>query len=130
MNTIDFEFTTDMGITFRDALHLTDDELATLSEQVRREQHDGIQRERGDRDVQWCHGGRVTINSSSNGSTATVAKINGASAGGDYMVIQDSTATPTNHWFAGTHSTLVSNTSGWSLADPPPYVPPEVTMLW
>ena len=69
-------------------------------------------------------------NSSSNGSTATVAKINGASAGGDYMVIQDSTATPTNHWFAGTHSTLVSNTSGWSLADPPPYVPPEVTMLW
>ena len=74
--------------------------------------------------------GRVTINSSSNGSTATLAKINGASAGGDYMVIQDSTATPTNHWFAGTHSTLVSNTSGWSLADPPPYVPPEVTMLW
>ncbi len=67
----------------------------------------------------------------SNGATNHLAKINSSSAGSaanlitnssiistDYLSIKDSNATPDNKWYAGTHSTQVSNTGYWKFVSP------------
>jgi len=60
----------------------------------------------------------ATIQSSSAGSAFTFTT---ASAGiaTDYLSIKDSNPTQTNTWYAGTHSTQVSNTGNWLFTNPP-----------
>ena len=57
-------------------------------------------------------GNVITINSSTPTSAAILSKATGTVMG-DYLSIQDSTATGGAVWSAGIHSTNVSNNSGW-----------------
>lgn len=59
-------------------------------------------------------GSLVTINSSTSGTQATMNLTTGAVANSDYLSIKDSNVTPsTGTWYAGAHSTNVSNNTGW-----------------
>ena len=57
-------------------------------------------------------GSLLTINSSSAGTAATLSKSSGI-VYGNYLSIQDSTATGGATWYAGPTSTSVSNNTGW-----------------
>lgn len=59
--------------------------------------------------------GRVSLVSSSVGTKATVSKSSGV-VNSDYLLIQDSGATGGATWYAGGHSSSVSNNSGWIFA--------------
>lgn len=58
----------------------------------------------------------MTINSATPGTAATISSA--ASVGIDYVSIQDSTASGGTPFYAGSHSTLVSNTTNWLASDP------------
>lgn len=57
--------------------------------------------------------GRVAITASTPGSAATLSGTAAQLQNCDYLTIQDSTASPANAFYAGHHSTSVSNVSGW-----------------
>lgn len=57
-------------------------------------------------------GNLVTINSSTAGTQATLSKTSGT-VSCDYLSIQDSGAQGGASWYAGAHSTNVSNNTGW-----------------
>ena len=60
----------------------------------------------------------ITINSSSAGSPATLTKSSGI-VSGDYLSLQDITATGGASWYAGNNSTDVSGNSGWIFTKSP-----------
>lgn len=60
---------------------------------------------------------RVTINSTTAGSAATMSKASGV-VSIDWATIQDSTVTGGATWYAGANSTNVSNNTGWLFTDP------------
>jgi hypothetical protein len=72
----------------------------------------------GNFNVNGTAGKLMTINSSTGGSAATLSKASGT-VSSDYLSIQDSTATGGAGWYAGTHSTNVSNNTGWIFTAPP-----------
>lgn len=61
-------------------------------------------------------GNLITIDSTTGGSRHTLSKSSGV-VECDYMSIQDSNATGGAAWYAGSHSTNVSNNLGWIFAD-------------
>ncbi len=63
-------------------------------------------------------GNIVTVSSDTPGSTFTLNKTGGSAINSDYLSIQDSIATPSESWFAGTHSTNISGNSGWIFSSP------------
>jgi hypothetical protein len=62
--------------------------------------------------VQGTSGKLMTVNSITGGSTFTLSRSSGTESC-DYLSLQDSIATGGAAWYAGTHSTNVSNNSGW-----------------
>lgn len=62
--------------------------------------------------------GRAGIQSSVSGSRATLSQASGTVAG-DYLYLKDSLASGGATFYAGSHSTDVSNNSGWLFTDPP-----------
>ena len=58
-------------------------------------------------------GNLITLNSSTSGTQATLARIGGGTVSVNYLSIKDSSATPSLTWYAGTTSTNVSNNTGW-----------------
>ncbi len=62
--------------------------------------------------------GRVSLVSSSAGTKGTVSKSSGV-VSVDYLTIQDSAATGGASWYAGAHSILVSNDTGWNFSAAP-----------
>lgn len=75
--------------------------------------------------VNGTAGKLMTVNSSTSGATATLSKPSGV-VSADYLSIKDSTATGGAGWYAGTHSTNVSNNTGWAFTAP---VPQELSLL-
>lgn len=72
----------------------------------------------GNFNVQGTAGNLITIASSTPGSQATLSKASGV-VSADYLSLQDSAATGGAGWYAGAHSTNVSNVSGWNFATAP-----------
>jgi hypothetical protein len=68
--------------------------------------------------VNGTAGNLVTLNAS-NSNVSTLVKAGGGVVSCDYLSIIFSTATPGTTWYAGTHSTNVSNNSGWIFTAPP-----------
>lgn len=66
--------------------------------------------------------GRVSLVSSTPTTQATVSKSSGV-VSVDYLTIQDSAATGGAIWYAGSHSILVSNDTGWNFRAPPSGTP-------
>lgn len=64
----------------------------------------------------------ITVNSSSAGTQHTLSKASGI-VSSDYLSLQDSNATGGATWYAGSHSTNVSNNTGWIFADAPLVLP-------
>jgi len=65
-------------------------------------------------------GNLVTLSSDSAGSRFTLSKVGGGTVSCDYLSIRDSAATGASaSWYAGTHSTNVSNNTGWIFTAPP-----------
>lgn len=64
----------------------------------------------------------ITVNSSTGGVQHTLSKSSGFAVS-DYLSIQDSNATGGAGWYAGTHSTNVSNNTGWVFTDAPLILP-------
>ena len=67
--------------------------------------------------VNGIAGNLLTLNSSTPASAAILSKPTGL-VSCDYLSIQDSTATGGARFFAGTHSTNVSNNTGWNFIAP------------
>jgi hypothetical protein len=63
-------------------------------------------------------GALIVITSTSAGTAATVAHT-GSNVSCDYISVKDNTASGTVPFYAGAHSTLVSNTTNWSNRPPP-----------
>jgi hypothetical protein len=63
--------------------------------------------------------GNVVTLRSTTGGTHNLVKTGGGVIATDYMSITDSSATPSNTWFAGPNSTNVSNNSGWIFGGTP-----------
>lgn len=63
-------------------------------------------------------GNLVTINSSTAGSAANFVKTGGV-VSGDYLSVQDISASPASIWYAGANSTNVSGNTGWIFTIPP-----------
>lgn len=85
---------------------------------------------------------QTVTNFSTNGSLGNLAKLISTSAGTpatmttassrisvDYMSIKDSTVTPANTWYAGSHSTNVSGNSGWIFTDAPSSAAPSAMLM-
>ena len=53
------------------------------------------------------------------GSTATVHYTGVGKVSADYLNISNITATPSNTWYAGTHSVDSGGNTGWTFSDPP-----------
>jgi len=64
-------------------------------------------------------GNIITIESTSSGNSFSLVKSGGGKVRSDYLSLKDSAASPTNTWYAGTHSTNVSGNTGWFFRDPP-----------
>jgi hypothetical protein len=65
-------------------------------------------------------GNLITVNSSTAGTQATLAKSGGGQVSVNYLNIRDSAATPsTLTWYAGANSTNTSNNTGWIFTAPP-----------
>lgn len=64
-------------------------------------------------------GNVITINSSSAGSAATLTKSGGGTVSCDYLSLRDNTGSPSNTWYYGNNSTVVSNVNGWNSGNPP-----------
>jgi hypothetical protein len=62
-------------------------------------------------------GNVITINSDSSGNAATLSQASGI-VSCDYLSLQDSTAIGGAGWYAGTHSTNVSDNTGWTFGYP------------
>lgn len=62
--------------------------------------------------VVGASGRKITINSSTGGTPATLSKASGT-VSSDYLTIQDSTATGGAAWYAGANSDNVSGNTGW-----------------
>ena len=73
----------------------------------------------GNFNVSGTAGNLITLNSSSAGTQATLARIGGGTVSANYLSIRDSNATPSLTWYAGTTSTNVSNNTGWIFTDAP-----------
>lgn len=58
-------------------------------------------------------GNVVTIKSTINGLPHNLVKTGGGFVSSDYLSIRDSSASPSNTWYAGANSTNVANNSGW-----------------
>jgi hypothetical protein len=72
----------------------------------------------------WTASGTVgnilTINSSTAATASTLTKTGGGVISGiNYLTIQDSSATPSNTWYAGNNSTNTSNNTGWIFSAAP-----------
>ena len=67
--------------------------------------------------VQGTAGKLMTVNSSTNGTTATLSRAAGT-VNSNYLSLRDSTATGGASWYAGQNSTNLSNNSGWIFALP------------
>lgn len=63
--------------------------------------------------------GRLVIVSSAAGNAATLSKTSGIVATADYLTLQDSAAAGGANWFAGPHSSAVSNVTGWIFGTSP-----------
>lgn len=68
--------------------------------------------------------GRIQWGSTAAGTAWNVSVVSG-NVQSDYLSLQDSHAAGGATFYAGSHSTLVSNDTGWTAADPP--APPSVT---
>lgn len=58
-------------------------------------------------------GNVVTLSRTGGSGTFTLAKSGGGTVETDYISVSNSTVTPTNRWYAGSHSTDGSNNTGW-----------------
>jgi hypothetical protein len=67
----------------------------------------------GNFNVTGTAGNLVTINSSTSGTAAVLDQVTPMILNLDYLSIKDSNPVQTNTWFAGNHSTAVSNTGNW-----------------
>lgn len=63
-------------------------------------------------------GNEITIGSTS-AATHSLVKVGGGNIFCDYLILSYSTATPSNTWYAGAHSTDNGNNSGWIFNAPP-----------
>jgi len=68
--------------------------------------------------VSGTAGNLVTLRSTLPGTQFTLSKSSGT-VSTDYLSLQDSAATGGAAWYAGTHSTNVSNNTGWIFTAPP-----------
>jgi len=68
--------------------------------------------------LKGTNGSLIVITASTAGTAATVAHT-GISVSCDYISVKDNTASGTVPFYAGAHSTLVSNTTNWVLRPPP-----------
>ena len=68
--------------------------------------------------LKGTNGSPIVITASTAGTAATVAHT-GISVSCDYISVKDNTASGTVPFYAGAHSTLVSNTTNWALRPPP-----------
>jgi len=68
--------------------------------------------------VSGTAGNLVTLRSTLPGTQFTLVKASGT-VSSDYLSLQDSNATGGAAWYAGTHSTDVSNNTGWTFTAPP-----------
>lgn len=73
---------------------------------------EGVAQTFGTFNVSGTAGKLMSVTSRVPGSTATISKASGT-VSSDYLTIQDSTATGGAVWYAGVHSTSVSNNTGW-----------------
>ncbi|MEI7757663.1 MAG: hypothetical protein WCI80_01330 [Bacteroidota bacterium] len=70
----------------------------------------------------------LTLKSATAGTQATLNLTGGGTVSVDYLSIQDISATPSSlTWYAGTHSTNVSNNTGWIFSSPS--TPPNVNFF-
>lgn len=68
--------------------------------------------------LKGTNGALIVITASTAGTAATVSRT-GSNVSCDYISVKDNTASGTVPFYAGAHSTLVSNTTNWSLRPPP-----------
>jgi hypothetical protein len=68
--------------------------------------------------LKGTNGSLIVITASTAGTAATVAHT-GISVSCDYISLKDNAATGATPFYAGAHSTLVSNTTNWALRPPP-----------
>jgi hypothetical protein len=68
--------------------------------------------------VTGSSGNVITLNSQTSGSQFTLSAPSGIMSS-DYLSIKDSNAAGLGSWYAGTHSTNVSNNTGWIFSAPP-----------
>jgi len=68
--------------------------------------------------VSGTAGNLVTLQSNAAGTQFSLSKASGT-VSVDYLSIKDSNATGGANWYAGTHSTNVSNNLGWTFTAPP-----------
>jgi hypothetical protein len=68
--------------------------------------------------VAGTSGNLVTLFGDNPGTQFTLSKASGT-VSTDYLSLQDSNATGGAEWYAGTHSTNVSNNTGWTFTAPP-----------
>jgi hypothetical protein len=78
--------------------------------------------------VSGTSGNLVTITASTSGTAATLKILNGI-VSSDYLSLKDSTATGGAQFFAGSHSTNVSNVTGWTFSAPPAAVQAPIYMV-
>lgn len=69
--------------------------------------------------VSGSAGNLITVKSGTNGTKTTLSFTGTGVVSVDYLSIQDNTATPVLTWYAGAHSTNVSNNTGWVFTAPP-----------
>lgn len=72
----------------------------------------------GDIKLKGTGGSLVTLQAVTAGTAATLSHT-GSAVSCDYISVKDNTAAGTVPFYAGAHSTLVSNTTNWSLRPPP-----------
>lgn len=70
----------------------------------------------------------MTINSSSPGVAATIAKAGGGTVILGYLSVQDSTASPATTWYAGTTSTDAGGNTNWLFIDMP--IGKQIGVVW
>jgi len=69
--------------------------------------------------ISGTSGNVVTLQRTGASGTWTIAKTGGGVIGADFLSISNSTATPTNTWYAGTNSTNGGGNTDWLFTAPP-----------
>jgi len=80
--------------------------------------------------ISGTSGNLVTLQRTGSGGTFTVAKTGGGVVDVNFLSISNSTATPSDTWYAGANSTNGGNNTGWIFTAAPPQATGNMLMLF